>query len=122
MASGGLIVTSDEIGAGAGVGRGKADPGLIEGALIELVNRGRARTAQAMTLRREPLGPPLPELWTARSAVRRWFSEGGGQQSGLPRRSSPAQCLAVGHSSCLNARAAPVETAVHNPICAPFCC
>jgi hypothetical protein len=64
-ASGGLIVTSEEISADAKAWVADKPIGLIGGrALIELVNRGRARTGSAaMTLRREPhLGPPLAEL------------------------------------------------------------
>jgi restriction system protein len=64
-ATGGLIVTSDEVTSDAKAWVADKPIGLIEGrALLELVNRGRARTASAeITLRREPhLGPPLAEL------------------------------------------------------------
>ena len=64
-ASGGLIVTSEEVSADAKAWVADKPIGLIEGrALLELVNRGRARARSAeMTLRREPhLGPPLAEL------------------------------------------------------------
>jgi restriction system protein len=65
-ASGGLIVTSEEVSSHARAWVADKPIGLIEGrALLELVNRGRARRpiyAEA-TLRREPyLGPPLAEL------------------------------------------------------------
>ncbi len=64
-ASGGLIVTSEEISSDATAWVAHKPIGLIEGrALIELVNRGKARIGSAeMTLRREPqLGPALAEL------------------------------------------------------------
>jgi hypothetical protein len=64
-ASGGLIVTSEEISSDAKEWVAHKPIGLIEGrALIELVNRGKARIGSAeMTLRREPhLGPALAEL------------------------------------------------------------
>ena len=64
-ASGGLIVTSEEVSADAKAWVADKAIGLIEGrALLELVNRGKARTGSAeMTSRREPhLGPPLAEL------------------------------------------------------------
>jgi hypothetical protein len=65
MASGGLIVTSQEISADAKTWVADKAIGLIESrALMELVNRGSARIgSNAMTTRREPhLGPPLAEL------------------------------------------------------------
>jgi restriction system protein len=64
-ASGGLIVTLEEVSADAKAWIADKPIGLIEGrALLELVNRGKARTGPAeMPLRREPhLGPPLAEL------------------------------------------------------------
>ncbi len=64
-ASGGLIVTSEAVSSEAKAWVADKPIGLIEGrALLELVNRGRARAGSAeMTLRREPhLGPPLAEL------------------------------------------------------------
>jgi restriction system protein len=64
-ASGGLVVTSEEVSSDARAWMADKPIGLIDGrALLELVNRGRARAASAeMTLRREPhLGPPLAEL------------------------------------------------------------
>ncbi len=64
-ASGGLIVTSEEVSADAKAWVADKPIGLIEGrALLELVNRGKARAGSAeMPLRREPhLGPPLAEL------------------------------------------------------------
>jgi hypothetical protein len=83
MASGGLIVTCEEIGASAKAWVAEKPIGLIEGrALIELVNRGRARTgSEAMTLRREPhLGPPLPELLDCPQCGAPMVLGGGGQQ------------------------------------------
>ena len=64
-ASGGLVVTSEEVSSDARAWMADKPIGLIDGrALLELVNRGRARAASAeRTLRREPhLGPPLAEL------------------------------------------------------------
>jgi restriction system protein len=65
-ASGGLIVTSEELTSDARAWVADKPIGLIEGrALLELVNRGRARRPRPahLDLRREPyLGPPLAEL------------------------------------------------------------
>jgi restriction system protein len=65
-ASGGLIVTSEELSSDARAWVADKPIGLIEGrALLELVNRGRVRRPEPreVTLRREPiLGPPLAEL------------------------------------------------------------
>jgi len=65
-ASGGLIVTSEELSSEARAWVADKPIGLIEErALLELVNRGRARKPRAANtaLRREPyLGPPLAEL------------------------------------------------------------
>jgi restriction system protein len=65
-ASGGLVVTSEELSPDARTWVADKPIGLIEGrALLELVNRGRARRrgSTEVTQRREPyLGPPLAEL------------------------------------------------------------
>ena len=65
-ASGGLIVTSEEFNSEARAWVADKPIGLIEQrALLELVNRGRARKPRSATAapRREPvLGPPLAEL------------------------------------------------------------
>ena len=65
-ASGGLIVTSEELSAEAKAWVADKPIGLIEErALLELVNRGRGRKPRSahVALRREPyLGPPLAEL------------------------------------------------------------
>ena len=65
-ASGGLIVTSEELSSEAKAWIADKPIGLIEErALLELVNRGRARRPRSVNiaLRREPyLGPPLAEL------------------------------------------------------------
>jgi len=65
-ASGGLIVTSEEVSSDAKAWVADKPIGLIEGrALLELFNRGRARRAGPSDAgpRREPyLGPPLAEL------------------------------------------------------------
>ncbi len=66
-ASGGLIVTSEELSSEARAWVADKPIGLIEGrALLELVNRGKARkprSANNIAPRREPyLGPPLAEL------------------------------------------------------------
>ena len=65
-ASGGLIVTSEQLSSEARAWVADKPIGLIEGrALLELVNRGRARKPRSanIALRREPyLGPPLAEL------------------------------------------------------------
>ena len=85
-ASGGLIVTSDEVSSDAKAWVADKPIGLIEGpALLELVNRGRARTGSAkMTLRREPhLGPPLAELLDCPLCGAPMVLREGGQQSQL---------------------------------------
>jgi len=65
-ASGGLIVTSEEVGSDARAWVADKPIGLIEGrALIELINRGagrRPRYAEPPPRREPYLGPPLAEL------------------------------------------------------------
>jgi restriction system protein len=83
-ASGGLVVTSEEVSSDARAWMADKPIGLIDGrALLELVNRGRARAASAeRTLRREPhLGPPLAELLDCPLCGAPMVLKGGDQRS-----------------------------------------